>query len=571
MCPIRKRKTYVCAPARGYTYDDHHHPHDLLISHTHTQIHPTWQTILGILLALSLSLMTGCKYTGSSELLGAFLAGFCFCTDHHVHRVWEKQVKRLLQWMIRVFFACTIGFAIPIKDFWTMGVWLKAIALLACMSGKLAMGLFAIPRTTDMMLTLAFAWGEWGEFSFIIATLAFEGDLIDKEWYSAIILAVSISIIVSPLLLERNLERIAKHAEKAIENAMEETSSGEIGKRHNVFYCLQTRSHARWGQQSNLLTSVIESKCEIIDFRTFHPYHHVGDVHVLNELYLKDMTLELPVGVAPEGEDKTKLENRLEELRSIIRDAIHESDPEIKISRWEPGHVHENALEDDEKQQIEASSKIDDDDDDDKSSVQLSPRTKKVLKEFKSREDHDLHAYRVAHDHLLLKAAQDLRHRRFGKRVFRKAPASLSIAFHDVRPHHELDGFVHVEEHDAFPDFVSDASEEQVHSDDNDEDDEIIEDDMVKDEAGLTRTQLFLSAMQQKRRDRRTNDSIELKRRLSAPAALESPPSSPISSTSRRKKPLGPFMLDKQPGPLRRARSTGDVAIEMAEITPREV
>ena len=158
--------------------------------------------------------------------------------------------------MIRVFFACTIGFSIPIKDFWTAGVWMKAGVFLACMSGKLAIGLLATPPTMDMMLTLGFAWGEWGEFSFIIATLAFDGGVISKEYYNAIILAVSISIIVSPLMLERTLERTAKHAENEIRKAMEETSSEEIGKRHNVFYCLQTRSHARWGQQSNLLSCV---------------------------------------------------------------------------------------------------------------------------------------------------------------------------------------------------------------------------------------------------------------------------------------------------------------------------
>ena len=140
-------------------------------------------------------------------------------------------------------------------------------------------------------------------------------------------------------MLERTLERTAKHAEKEIKKAMEETSTEEIGKRHNVFYCLQTRSHARWGQQSNLLSCVLANDCKIIDFRTFHPYHHVGDIHVLNELYLKDETLMLPVGVKAEGEDKENLRKRLKFLKDAVREAIHESNPEIKISRWEPGHV----------------------------------------------------------------------------------------------------------------------------------------------------------------------------------------------------------------------------------------
>jgi len=56
-------------------------PH--ILDHHILPLFPTSQkgnAILGILLSLSLGLMTGCKYTGSSELLGSFLGGFCFCT-----------------------------------------------------------------------------------------------------------------------------------------------------------------------------------------------------------------------------------------------------------------------------------------------------------------------------------------------------------------------------------------------------------------------------------------------------------------------------------------------------------
>ena len=33
--------------------------------------------------------------------------------------------------------------------------------------------------------------------------------------------------------------------------------------------------------------------CKIVDFRSFHPFHHVGTQHIVNELYLKDMRLQL--------------------------------------------------------------------------------------------------------------------------------------------------------------------------------------------------------------------------------------------------------------------------------------
>ena len=49
-----------------------------------------------------------------------------FCTDHTIHHVWAHQIKRILQWMLRVFFGCTIGFAIPIQQF-TSSVVLKQV------------------------------------------------------------------------------------------------------------------------------------------------------------------------------------------------------------------------------------------------------------------------------------------------------------------------------------------------------------------------------------------------------------------------------------------------------------
>ena len=38
-----------------------------------------------------------CQYAGSSHLLGAFLAGLMFCTDHTIHEAWSNQIKRTVQ------------------------------------------------------------------------------------------------------------------------------------------------------------------------------------------------------------------------------------------------------------------------------------------------------------------------------------------------------------------------------------------------------------------------------------------------------------------------------------------
>ena len=50
-----------------------------------------------------------------SHLLGAFVAGMCFTKVPKSHTIWTAQLKRIVRWMMRIFFAATVGFAIPVK------------------------------------------------------------------------------------------------------------------------------------------------------------------------------------------------------------------------------------------------------------------------------------------------------------------------------------------------------------------------------------------------------------------------------------------------------------------------
>merc|ERR1739848_233918 len=87
---------------------------------------------------------------GTSYLLGAFLAGLLFCSDHHVHVIWNKQMKRLMAWLLRLFFACTIGFEVPIKDVWTTEIISKTFLFLYRLSENLR--LVFLPRSPGDLL-----------------------------------------------------------------------------------------------------------------------------------------------------------------------------------------------------------------------------------------------------------------------------------------------------------------------------------------------------------------------------------------------------------------------------------
>ncbi len=52
---------------------------------------------LGIMFVLVIALMQATHVTKASHLMGAFIAGLVFCTDHHLHVEFVSQFKRLLQ------------------------------------------------------------------------------------------------------------------------------------------------------------------------------------------------------------------------------------------------------------------------------------------------------------------------------------------------------------------------------------------------------------------------------------------------------------------------------------------
>ena len=60
-------------------------------------------SVLMLLFVFTFMLVPGCYYAGSSHLLGSFLAGLMFCTDHNtIHDKWNKQIKRELNCVLYI-------------------------------------------------------------------------------------------------------------------------------------------------------------------------------------------------------------------------------------------------------------------------------------------------------------------------------------------------------------------------------------------------------------------------------------------------------------------------------------
>ena len=169
---------------------------------------------LACLFALVLALMPATHVVKASYLMGTFLAGLAFCTSSTLHSEFVRQFKRILQWLLRIFFAASIGFQVPIKDFIQAQVLWKGLIFCFALVGKLAVG-FLVPNFTqspaftdkhlrDCLLT-GFSMASEGEFAFVIAVFSVGQGLIGKELYASVVLAVLLSTIIPPFCLRATI------------------------------------------------------------------------------------------------------------------------------------------------------------------------------------------------------------------------------------------------------------------------------------------------------------------------------------------------------------------------------
>ena len=100
---------------------------------------------LALMFLILFVMMPATYYAKSSFLMGAFISGLVFCRNHDVHIRFVSQFKRLLQWLMRIFFAASIGFQVPIQDFADGSVIGYGLLFTVALTGKLAVG-FLVPN-----------------------------------------------------------------------------------------------------------------------------------------------------------------------------------------------------------------------------------------------------------------------------------------------------------------------------------------------------------------------------------------------------------------------------------------
>lgn len=188
------------------------------------------------------SIMTyGATKAGTSFLLAGYLTGVSFATvdENIVRQPWNTHVTPKVSWPLRLFFAATVAFSLPLRALFepealSLGAALAAIAIM----GKLFAGIAMLPNWLDA-LGVGVAMLGRGEFGFLIAAEAKSLGLISNRVYASTTWAIIVSTLITPLLFtpvfrfrQKSLARttiVSTHRVQRIDSATasEETSADE--------------------------------------------------------------------------------------------------------------------------------------------------------------------------------------------------------------------------------------------------------------------------------------------------------------------------------------------------------
>jgi len=328
---------------------------------------------MAIMFVMLLALMPATYYAKASYLMGSFLAGLTFCSSDGLHHLFVRQFKRVLQWLMRIFFAASIGFQVPIKDFADPTVIWQGLVFCFALAGKIAVG-FMVPNFTtvrrftgnhlrDCLIT-GFSMAAEGEFAFVIAVFSVDAGLIDKDLYASVVLAVLISTIIPPFCLRFTIGYYNRRGEEAVAKAAEEeemrkhdldaktadltVSKGDqdlvegIRNQTDVFLVIQTQSDSRWGLLMRIMNIMGKKGLEVIDHRAWSP----RGIHttLINEVYARTK-----LAVASDQTSQQALEALIENIKEALEKEINQPDAKVKVQRWYPGVVEEIVEEVNEK------------------------------------------------------------------------------------------------------------------------------------------------------------------------------------------------------------------------------
>ncbi|EJK64456.1 hypothetical protein THAOC_14805 [Thalassiosira oceanica] len=324
----------------------------------------TMFSIMALMLSAYLPLM---YYTKASYLMGAFLTGCSFALVDGAYKKFMHKMHDVMIWLLRVFFAASIGFQVPVtlySDPYVVG-W--GFIMYACIIAKMPLGLYVPqfedkregqtynPLTRDRLIT-GLSMTCRGEMSFIIASFALGEGLFPAKIYAAITWAVLLSCITSPFMLLNLIKYYNKkqRAYLASTNPLKQMAKGGDSK-SPLFLHVKVHSPAQWGLQEKFRDILHELDLEVVERRTNRDGRGL-DATVSTDLYVRDKTMSIHL---------LKIKEQRKIKRALKHDSSEESANLCMTGSFTGGtkslsSVSLKSLEKDEQNALENAAKEDD-------------------------------------------------------------------------------------------------------------------------------------------------------------------------------------------------------------------
>lgn len=271
-----------------------------------------------------------------------------------------------MTWMLRIFFATTIGFQVPLKSFNDGHIIAWGFIFYLCIIAKLPLGCFVPhydsnipdgfpfnPHTRDI-LTVGLAMTCRGEFSFIIASLALSEGMIDNGMYASIVWAVLLSCITCPYALMMIVKYYNNKSEEFFNSKVLNDPDADSSGATPFYVVIQVRSGVRWGLQNKMKKAAQQQGLIIIDHRSWNP--RSVDPVVATEMYCQDTKINVPakkvmdlkksvvvgsfagdkLDTNAEDEEEAKIFKRCNEIRESIMEATTDDTSRVRVFQWVP-------------------------------------------------------------------------------------------------------------------------------------------------------------------------------------------------------------------------------------------
>lgn len=303
-----------------------------------------------LLFAMCLGYLPMMYYTKASYLAGAFLVGFTFSLINGAHAKFKQSTHSIMEWLLRVFFAASIGFQVPFKlfqdkyvigmgfAFWGSCVLLKfVVAFFVPRFEVTDGGAIYDPYKRDFMVT-GLSMTCRGELNFIIAAFALNEGVIDPTIYAAVVFAVLLSAITSPFLLLKSIVYF-----KALQKKhLEATLTSDDGKMP-VHFHIHLETKGAWSLLETLHAEMHSLNLVVEDYRTGHS--RGLDPTIVNDIYVRDTDTRVSIpnvgsqrewGTEDVKEEAIIVAREKEILMALYRKLKDLGIIELDVDQWTP-------------------------------------------------------------------------------------------------------------------------------------------------------------------------------------------------------------------------------------------